>query len=156
MLARQLTSLMTALALSGAPAAMSACLMLCVSEASASAASSHEVSANIDALPKTAVVTSGHEHHGGDMPPEHASQTLHDESRGPTAHVAAVCGDCCSDAQMALVTGLRAERAGHQALSLAPSVTLLPSLDVTVPWSAASPPGPPVPAPPAAPLPLRI
>lgn len=150
-LARQVTILVTVLALSGSQAALSACLALCF-ESMPAGAVGHHGSTEAESI----VAAPAAEHHGHHISPAAPEAAAPLADRGSAPRLKALCGSCCPDGDVALVAGPRAERADAVALAIAPtsfSWHLPASVGRTVPSL-----GPPVsPPPPVGALtPLRI
>ncbi len=158
--AHRLTSLAVALALSGSPAVLAACMALCVESPVTAAAQTSQAHAGHGAHSAAAAVpaASSHAHHGAA-----ATQSAGAVSHSSTNHessdtrLVATCSNCCVDGEVASTAGLNAERSGANALGAAPSVEVA-SFHLPPAAHALSPSSPPTapPAPTRAPLALRI
>ena len=159
-LPQRLTSLAIVTALSGSPAALSACMALCLQ--GVATATSHTDSksaghgAHVAAVAQAGV--SAHAHHGSPVSNESATGTAAASSHSwSEARVSASCTNCCPEGQAMMVAGPGVERIDVKSFSATPIASRMTSFLVTLPGLGASPPGPPGPPPPnRAPLALRI
>lgn len=161
---KQLTSLTTALALSGSQAVLTACMALCLSGVPAAAASHVDSAAVGQAAHASApapAVSSGHAHHAA--PATHDANASADErSSSPEASAArltSTCNSCCDDGrQVALVAGAGVERPDGHVFGVAAITPQVASFFRPTSARGSSPPSPPVPSPSpiTAPLTLRI
>ena len=160
----RLTSLTTAIALSGSPAVLSACMALCVQHGQATDSQygtsvGHAAPAPASASAPAPAVASGHSHHASPAAPTPPASAGKVASTPETseAHVAAMCTNCCGD-RAALVAGPAVERADSHATGAAPLVVPVARFFLTSAVVGAAPHGWPVSPPPPsrAPLVLRI
>ena len=161
-LPKRLTSLAIAIALSGSPAVLSACMALCLQGVATAASHTDSQSAGHAAHLGTPAPAgaSAHAHHGSSVSDEAAaagpattsSQDLSE------ARLSAPCTNCCPEGQAMLAAGPGVERTDAKSFSAAPIASRMTSFLVTLPVLGASPPNPPVPPPSPirAPLSLRI
>lgn len=155
----RLTCVAMALALSGSPAVLAACMALCLDS------------------PTAAIVTDGaqadHNGHGAMAGPVAESPHAHHSTPAanqPTAIAANAsplassdarlvqsCGNCCLAGPVAFAAGPGVERTDAKACGVAPAIEVV-SFHVSVATHEAAPPSPPVPppSPTRAPLALRI
>lgn len=158
--AHRLTSLAVALALSGSPAVLAACMALCVESPVTAADQTSQSHAGHGPHPAEAAVpaASSHAHHGASAT-QSAGAVSHSSTTQESSdtRLVATCSNCCVDGQVASTAGLNAERSGANALGAAPSVEVA-SFHLPPAADALSPPRPPTapPAPTRAPLALRI
>ena len=144
-LAKRLTTIATVFALSGSPAALYACMALCL-QAAPMAAMAHEHGAPVPHAAPVPAVAAGHAHHTSPAAPESSD-----------ARLGATCHDCCPDG-VAVVIGLGAERTDTHACGATPMVVAVAHFLLTTSVLGAAPHGPPAspPASPRAPLVLRV
>lgn len=157
-LAHRLTSLAMMFALSGSPAALSACVALCME----GMAGSHEgLSAEKhETKPAAPTVVAGHGHHGAPVPHEALALVSHHSSVAPDAtdtRLGSSCEDCCSSNPQGFVSRLGTVRVDAKSL-VAAVATPVASFLLAHAGSRSSHLSPPIapPAPPRAPLALRI
>lgn len=158
--AHRLTSLAIALALSGSPAVLAACMALCVESPVTAAAQTGQSHARHGAHSAEAALPAAPSHaHDGASATRSAGAASHSSptQQSSDARLVATCSNCCIDGQVVSTAGLNVERSGAKALGAAPSVEVA-SFHLPVAMRAVSPPSPPTapPAPTRAPLALRI
>ena len=155
----RLTSLAIAIVLSGSPAALAACMALCVESPVSAAAQTGQPRAGHGPHPEAAAPAAPHAHHGASVATLSAGAASHASStqQSSDTRFVATCSNCCVDGQVASAAGLNVERGGVKMLGVAPSVEVA-SFHLPLVAHAAPPPSPPTPppAPTRAPLALRI
>jgi hypothetical protein len=144
-----------AIALSGSPAVLSACMALCLDNPATAGATQADHSAHGMAEPAAASL---HAHQGADA-------SVHSAISGETAsrpapsdaRLVRTCDTCCIAGPVALAAGPGIERIDGKAFAMAPSAAVALH-QVSVATDTAAPPHPPVPppSPTRAPLALRI
>ena len=160
-LPKRLTSLAIMIALSGAPAVLSACMALCL-QGVVTAAAHPESQAAGHAGHRAAApaVAAARAHHGSPVldEPAVAAPTTAPSSDSSEAHLSTTCTNCCPEGQAVLVAGPNVERTDAKAFSATPTVSPVASFLLTPQSLGVSPPSPPVPppSPTRAPLVLRI
>lgn len=155
------TCLALALALSGSPAVLAACMALCVDNPVTTAAQTGHADhgARATEVVPEAAPRAQHHNHGVEAAPAVAETAAHLPSAPQPSHVRlmATCTDCCPDGEFASAPGLRAELRDVDAASVA-ATERAASFDLSRAVQAASPSSPPIPptSPARAPLALRI
>jgi hypothetical protein len=147
---KRLTSLAIVIALSGAPAVLSACMALCLQGVVTAASHSESQSAGHAAHRAAApAVPAAHAHHGSPVPDESAAiaPTAASSSDSSEARLSTTCTNCCPEGQAVLVAGPNVERTDAKSFSATPAVSQVASFLLTPPGLGASPPSPPVPPP---------
>jgi hypothetical protein len=158
---KRLTSLAIAIALSGAPAVLSACMALCLPGVGKAPSDTDSQSAGHAVhLAVSPASSSAHAHHGSPASNESSATapTSTSSPGSPEARLGATCTNCCPDGQGVLVSGPGVERADPKSFSATPTVSQVGSFLLTPLGPGASPPSPPVPppSPTRAPVVLRI
>ena len=160
-LPKRLTSLAIVIALSGAPAVLSACMALCLQGVVTAASHSGNQAAGDAGHPAaTPAGAAAHAHHGSPVPAESAATapTSASPSDPSEARLSTTCTNCCPEGQAVLVAGTNVERTDAKSVRATTAVSQVASFLLTPLALGASPPSPPVPppSPTRAPLVLRI
>lgn len=153
-------SLAMAVALSGSPAALAACVALCMQHPPTPAAQTAQVDAGHGAhSAMTAGAPASHAHHEASDATAADAAAMHMSGSLVTsdARLVATCGTCCDDQQATTAVARSVERSRAQSPS-APGPALVAAFHVPLAAYAVSPPGPPTPPRQClkAPLALRI
>lgn len=129
---KRLTSLATVLAVSGAPAVLSACMAQCVQAAMTAMADKQGAPVEQAAPASTEAVVSGHSHHGS--PPAHPAPASteavvsgHSHHGSPPAHSAPALADARASAHEARVSGARLGGVCHECCSAGVAVVAVAS-----------------------------
>jgi len=160
-LPKRLTSLAIAIALSGSPAVLSACMALCLPGVDTAASNTDSQSAGHAAhLAAAPAGASAHAHHGSSVSHESAATapTTASSHGSAEARLSTTCTNCCPEGQAVLVAGPGVERTDAKSFSVTSTGSQVASFLPTPLGLRASPPNPPVPppSPTRAPLVLRI
>lgn len=157
--AHRLTSFVMAFALSGSPAALSACMALCLdSPVAASAVGDTQPAHNGHRGMTEPAAESPHVHHGTAAPTQPTATVPTASPLLPSdARLVGSCDNCCVAGPIAFAAGPGVERTDGKAFATAPPVSVV-SFHMNAATHAATPPSPPVPppSPTRAPLALRI
>jgi hypothetical protein len=156
-----MTSVALALALSGSPAALAACMVWCEDGLATMAVQTTHEGHGARATEVVPEVAPQAHHHNHDVVAAHATaepaSQLPAAPQASDARLMATCTDCCPVAEFASAVGVRAERRDVDAASVAATARVA-SFDLSLAVQSASPPSPPIPATSSAraPLALRI
>jgi hypothetical protein len=160
-LSKRLTSLAIAIALSGSPAVLSACMALCLPGVHTAASDTDTQPAGHAApLAAAPASASAHAHHGSPVSNESAATaptTASSDGLSET-RLSATCTNCCPEGQVILVVGPGVERTDAKFFSVSSTASQVASVLPTPLGLEASPPSQPVPppSPTRAPVVLRI
>ena len=155
----RLTSFVMAFALSGSPAALSACMALCLDGpmGAASATDGGQVDHKGHGAVAEPAAASPHAHHGTTASTQPAASLASATPLAPSdARLVGSCDSCCVAGPVAFAAGPGVERTDGKAFATAPAVSV--AFQVMAATHAAAPPSSPVPppSPTRAPLALRI